>query len=127
MGFRKKIVIILIIAIIIFGYLAYQSFSGSVSYYYTLSELKSLDPGDKKIRVKGDLVKDSINWNPGQPLLSFELTDGENTMKMVYNGVKPDNFDHSQDLIVVGKLEDNKFIVSKLMLQCPSKYEEGEE
>ncbi len=99
----------------------------AVLFLYTLSELKSLDPGDKKIRVKGDLVKDSINWNPGQPLLSFELTDGENTMKMVYNGVKPDNFDHSQDLIVVGKLEDNKFIVSKLMLQCPSKYEEGEE
>lgn len=68
-----------------------------------------------------------MTYNAGMPLLQFSLTDGQSHLRASYQGVLPDNFHHSEEVIMEGTFDSSgEFQVSKLMLQCPSKYE-GEE
>lgn len=116
----------IVVALMVFGFLIYKGVQNSAAYYYTLAELENSDLAGKHLRVKGELVKESVIWEPEIPRLRFMLTDGTSQVEMVYHEVIPDNFDHSTELIVEGTLgEGNQFTVSKLMLQCPSKYENG--
>lgn len=126
---RKKLKILLIslLPLLLLGFLAFRAFENSAAYYYTISEVKAAEILEQKLRVKGQLVEDSVIYDPSIPLLAFSLTDGDANISASYRGVLPDNFHHSEEVIVEGTLNpQGEFLVSKLMLQCPSKYE-GEE
>ncbi|HHT68950.1 MAG TPA: cytochrome c maturation protein CcmE [Firmicutes bacterium] len=126
---RKKLRILLLslLPLFVLGFLAFRAFENSAAYYYTISEVQGKDVSEQKLRVKGQLVEDSVVYDASIPLLEFRLTDGNSYMKASYRGVLPDNFHHSEEVIVEGTLHSQgEFTVSKLMLQCPSKYE-GEE
>lgn len=126
-GKKVKIVLLFMIPVLLLGYLAFRGFQNSAAYYYTISEVSAMEISDSKLRIKGQLVEDSVDYNSEIPLLKFSLTDGDNSLAVVYEGVLPDNFRHADEVIIEGKFNPNReFIVSKLMLQCPSKYE-GEE
>ena len=57
--------------------------------------------------------------------LSFSLANkaGE-TINIVYAGVKPLNFEHADQIVVLGKFDSsrNVFAADKLLVKCPSKY-----
>lgn len=127
MGKKVKIVVLLLIPILALGWLAFRAFENSAAYYYTISEASALENKDQKLRIKGQLVQDSVHYNSTIPLLEFALRDEDAQVEAVYQGVLPDNFHHAHEVIVEGKFNSQgEFNVSKLMLQCPSKYE-GEE
>lgn len=127
MGKKVKIVVLLLIPILALGWLAVRAFENSAAYYYTISEVSALENKDQKLRIKGQLVQESVHYNPTIPLLEFALSDEDAQIEAVYQGVLPDNFHHAEEVIVEGKFNSQgTFNVSKLMLQCPSKYE-GEE
>ncbi len=127
MSKRKVIIGLAIIPILLLGYLAFQGLENSIAYYYTIAEAAAMEGVNERIRIKGDLIKDSMDYQPELPLLTFTITDGENKLAMSYADVLPDNFAHADEVIVEGQFnQEREFIVSKLMLQCPSKYEEGE-
>lgn len=126
-GKKIKIVLLFMIPVLLLGYLAFRGFENSAAYYYTISEVLALETNGSKLRIKGELVEDSVEYNPELPLLKFSLTDGDHSLAVRYEGVLPDNFEHADEVIIEGKFSpEREFIVSKLMLQCPSKYE-GEE
>lgn len=128
MGNKKlKIVILFILPILLLGYLTFKGFENSAAYYYTIAEVSAMEDHSNRLRIKGGLVDDSVEYYPDRPLLRFALTDGEQSVPAVYQGTLPDNFAHADEVIIEGKFNSNReFVVSKLMLQCPSKYE-GEE
>ncbi len=56
---------------------------------------------------------------------SFSLTDSENTtMQAYYSGVKPLNFEHADQVVLIGRFsaETRRFEAQKLLVKCPSKY-----
>ncbi len=97
----------------------------SAAYYYTIEELVTNPVNTHRLmRVKGELTRDSVIFTQHVPLLEFTLTDGTHQLDAVYGRPAPDNFLHANEVIVEGRLsEQGVFTVSKLMLQCPSKYE----
>lgn len=126
---RKKLRVLLVslIPLLLLVFLAFKAFEDAAAYYYTIAEVHASEVSDQRLRVKGTLVEGSVLYDASIPVLDFVLTDGANDMQASYRGVLPDNFNHSEEIIVEGTLNpDGTFIVSKLMLQCPSKYE-GEE
>ncbi|NMB02154.1 MAG: cytochrome c maturation protein CcmE [Firmicutes bacterium] len=124
---KVKIVILSLLPVLLLGLLAFRAFENSATYYYTISEANALEGQEQKLRIKGQLVDESVNYSTSIPLLEFSLTDQESRIDVVYQGVLPDNFHHADEVIVEGKFNSQgQFVVSKLMLQCPSKYE-GEE
>ena len=121
---KAKVIIVALLPVLVLGWLAFRAFENSAAYYYTISEVLVQEMRDQKLRIKGKLVKDSVNYDPSIPLLEFSLADQDSQVDAVYAGVLPDNFHHADEVIVEGKFNSRgRFTVSKLMLQCPSKYE----
>ncbi|MBI1343418.1 MAG: hypothetical protein GC171_10845 [Terrimonas sp.] len=63
---------------------------------------------------------DAVN-NPNY--LSFVAIDSlGQTVKVVYNNAKPDNLEHSERLVLKGKMEADHFECKEILMKCPSKY-----
>lgn len=71
---------------------------------------------DKTQPVEYDAVK-----NPNY--LSFTAVDSVgSSVKVIYNNAKPDNLEHSDRLVMKGKMEGDKFECNEILMKCPSKY-----
>jgi cytochrome c-type biogenesis protein CcmE len=42
--------------------------------------------------------------------------------KVVLDGTKPQDFERSEKIVLIGKMEDETFYASKILMKCPSKY-----
>lgn len=100
---------------------------GTTPYYSEVDEvLAQADRSvGKNVRVSGALVPDSVSENIAAAELRFDLTsDSGQRLTVVHNGLKPDNMQQATGAIVEGKLmADGTLSASKIMMQCPSKYE----
>jgi cytochrome c-type biogenesis protein CcmE len=49
-------------------------------------------------------------------------------MKVMFNDTKPQDFEKSEQIVVIGKVVGNEFHVAKgdLLMKCPSKYNGNE-
>lgn len=60
-------------------------------------------------------------------ILSFYLTDRDGEAEKVkYFGAKPQDFEQSDEVVLIGRYESDQFIASSLLLKCPSKYKPDE-
>lgn len=127
-GPRVKLIIAVVVLTLAIGYLVFSSVKSSSAYYMTIGELKagwtSLE--DKKVRIVGTLVGDSVEWNARQLQLDFDITDDSGQLPVRYKGARPDMFQDGAETIVEGKYADGTFQATNLLLKCPSKYEEAD-
>ncbi len=81
----------------------------------------------------GKLVQIIGKLDPAKPLrhadkkFFFSIIDDNNSkIDIEYNGVKPQNFERADQIVAIGKYnaERNVFVSDKLLVKCPSKYEE---
>jgi cytochrome c-type biogenesis protein CcmE len=83
------------------------------------------NPG-KEFHVIGKLVKNKpivYDTKVDANKFTFYMTDQKGVERQVtYKGAKPQDFDKSEQVVVIGKMEDNAFEASSLLLKCPSKY-----
>lgn len=123
---RVKLLIALVLLVGAFSYLGLVAFESATVYYVTVSELNRQGATDngKMIRVNGKLVPDSYHREPTGIQARFALTDGQESVKAVYNGVLPDLFfnEHSE-VILEGSYNTNGFFEAQtVIVKCPSKY-----
>jgi cytochrome c-type biogenesis protein CcmE len=81
----------------------------------------------KEYHVVGKLEKNKpFEYNPqvNANLFTFFMTDNNGLeRKVMFNGSKPQDFEKSEQIVVVGKiLENGDFACSKILMKCPSKY-----
>jgi cytochrome c-type biogenesis protein CcmE len=71
---------------------------------------------DKTQPIEYDAVK-----NPNY--LSFTAVDSVGSkVKVVYKNAKPDNLEHSERLVMKGKMQGDQFECNEILMKCPSKY-----
>lgn len=76
-----------------------------------------------KLNKKKEITQQIEN---GSVWLSFFMIDEEGVEQQVYfQGTKPQDFEKSEQVVVVGSFEKASFVASNLLLKCPSKYNEG--
>jgi cytochrome c-type biogenesis protein CcmE len=46
--------------------------------------------------------------------------------KVTYNGSKPQDFERSEQIVITGKYQGNQFYADKILMKCPSKYNNGQ-
>ena len=126
-GPRLKLIIAVVVLTLAIGYLVFSSVRSSSAYYMTIGELKAGGPSleDKKVRVAGTLVGDSVEWNARQLQLDFEISDDSGQLPVSYKGARPDMLRDGAETVVEGKYADGTFHATNLLLKCPSKYEEA--
>jgi len=128
----KKVKIPVAVAAILMalGYLMYTGISDTGVYYRTVSEVldqASIFDG-QNLRISGEVVDGTIQYDQENLLLSFSVRDTENdrvTMRANYQGVMPDAFKEDAEVILEGTYNqyDNLFNATILLAKCPSKYE----
>ncbi len=128
---RKKIKFIIggVIIALTIGYLVFAGVSSNQVYYMTPTEVlaKGNAVYGQGVRVSGRIQDGSINWDPKALELSFVIIDSESNIPVHYHGVVPDTFKYGVEVVVEGKLVNDKlFEATELLAKCPSKYEPEE-
>ena len=119
---RKRIVITSAVIIVLFGILLYTAVGSSFLYYRTPSEVISDESlHGKSVKVSGKVVDETIEEIEG--VYKFEITDGKESVSVIYSDVLPSAFKEGSEVIVEGIYEPNSGIKAKsLLAKCPSKY-----
>lgn len=84
----------------------------------------------KKIKVVGTLAKDlPMEYRPevDPNFFSFYLTDANGqTRKVILHGAKPKDFELSEQIVVTGRMKNDEFVATHILMKCPSKYKDEE-
>jgi len=108
---------------------------GDASSYVSFSEAKTMaDQGDAAlIHVVGELKKDEtgevIGVKESQDKLSFEFVmvdQNQEEQRVIYNEPIPADFMRSEQVVVIGSHRNDFFLADKILMKCPSKYQETE-
>jgi cytochrome c-type biogenesis protein CcmE len=127
---KSHILIIVVIAAAI-GIIV--STAGDASTYVTFDEALQLSQtGSKKdIHVVGELKKDIsghvTGLEEGTDKVSFSfvmIDDKGHEQKVIYNQPMPADFQRSEKVVVIGSYSNDIFHARKILLKCPSKYQE---
>ena len=122
---NKKIIIF--IAIMVLLVIAVLSISDNIFSPYVTFKYAKENPA-KYVQIIGKQAKDN---KPSQDIsgFTFILTDESNgELTVFHNGVKPQNFEHAEQVVILGKysLEKKLFEADKVLTKCPSKYQKEE-
>lgn len=83
----------------------------------------------KEYHVVGQLEKDkTMEYKPEENinLFTFYMKDKDGTeAKVHFMGTKPQDFEKSEQIVLIGKMGEDGFIASKILMKCPSKYNDG--
>jgi cytochrome c-type biogenesis protein CcmE len=118
-----------ILALIV--YLIVSAVSSAGAYYREVSEVLAQQAtlSGKALRVSGNVVQESIQYDAPNLSLSFKISDPKDVAQQLpihFHGVQPDQIGRDgASAIVEGKLLPNGTVeANNLLLKCPSRYEE---
>lgn len=128
---KKSHILILIVIAAAVGILL--TTADDASSYVSFSEAYQLaSSGSRKdIHVVGELKKDEsgkvIGIEEGADKVSFSFVmvdDNGREQKVNYKEPMPADFTRSEKVVVIGSYNGDTFIANKILLKCPSKYQE---
>lgn len=128
---KKSYIVALVVIAVAVGVIL--SLAGSTSSYVTFGEAYSrATSGDaSKVHVVGELKKDVageiLGIHPSGDKLSFTflmVDENGQEQKVFYNEPMPPDFQRSEKVVVIGNYNDELFVASKILMKCPSKYQE---
>lgn len=98
-----------------------------LSTYATFAEAETTG---KRVKIAGQLAKDQeMIYDPATDpnYFSFYIRDpaGE-TQKVVLLQPKPQDFEMSEQVVLTGRMQDDTFVATDVLMKCPSKYKDEE-
>lgn len=113
------------------------STAGDTSAYVTFNEaIEMAQKGNNnKVHVIGELRRDEqgnivgMQYNPALDpnYFVFRLIDEKGKeQEVVYRSPKPQDFERSEKIVIIGSMQQNQFVADKILMKCPSKYQETE-
>ncbi len=118
---RIHIIGIIIIAVAIGAIIGTVSDSST---YAGFAMAESREGKEFHVVGKADKSKEMV-YRPEENanLFTFYMTDNEGLeRKVLFNGSKPNDFDRSEQIVLVGKSAGQEFHASSILMKCPSKY-----
>ncbi len=107
--------------------------AGDASTYVNFDQAYSMAStgNSTQIHVVGQLKKDEkghvIGLENSDDKLSFSfilVDDNNKEQKVIYNEPMPSDFLRSEKVVVIGNYQNDQFIAKKILLKCPSKYQD---
>jgi cytochrome c-type biogenesis protein CcmE len=115
-----------VIIVAAIAWLGFSGFDESLAYYKTVDELRAMkdDAYDKRLRVAGNVVADSIVHSPGNVKFKLEQKGDVISVNYVGKDLLPDTFKNGAQAMAEGHLSrSGEFQASKIQAKCASKYE----
>lgn len=121
---KSHIIGIIVIAIAIGAIMSTISDSSS---YATFSEAFSNQGAEYHVVGQLNKQKEMIYEPEINPdLFAFYMLDSEGVERKVFlHKSKPQDFERSEQIVIIGKAQGNEFHASEILMKCPSKYNDG--
>lgn len=121
---KSSIILIVIIAVAIAMILVIYTDSSTYSNFTEAKEKNT------ELYVVGVLNKEkALHYDPVKDAnhFSFYMYDKDSTeCQVVFKGSKPQDIERSEQIVLTGKMDGNVFHASKILMKCPSKYNQNE-
>jgi cytochrome c-type biogenesis protein CcmE len=87
---------------------------------------QALVNGGDGLHLLGTIEKPTVRSNPLQREITFDVIDAKGkTMHVDYHGEAISNIDEADKVVAVGSVKNGEFEANRLLIKCPSKYEDG--
>ncbi len=121
---KTHILLIVIIAVAIGAILTTLN---NTSTYANFTE--ATKEANEEFHIVGKFVKEKETiYNPQENanLFTFYMVDNQNVeKKVVLYKSKPQDFERSEQIVLIGKMKGDEFHASDILMKCPSKYNDG--
>ena len=99
--------------------------NSNLDYFLTPSELQTSDENlvlsaNRRVKLGGMVKKESFSINDNK--VNFEVTDYENSIKVIYEGLLPDLFKEGKGIVVLGKYDDGIFYADEVLAKHDENY-----
>lgn len=123
---KKTHIIALVFIVIAIGAIISTVYNADT--YASFEEARK-HPG-REFHIIGELIKDKPIEEKivrNTLLMTFHMTDNQGGESQVtYLGAKPQDFEKSDQVVLIGAFKEDAFVASSLLLKCPSKYNPDE-
>jgi cytochrome c-type biogenesis protein CcmE len=97
------------------------SLNSNLDYFFTPTELKKQNiPSDKRIKLGGMVLKGSLERESSE--ISFVVTDYENSLRVIYDGIVPDLFKEESGVVVLGFYRDDMIYAEEVLAKHDENY-----
>ncbi len=98
---------------------------GGASPYVTFNEAKGLQ---ESVHVVGQWVnRDQSHYDVNQDIFTFYMKDSSNTVTQIrFHDPQPPNLATAEQIVIEGQMEGEVFEADRILMKCPSKYNDGE-
>lgn len=113
------------VLLVALGFLLFNVFHSYSMYYYTIGELKAAGESiyGERVRVTGQVAEGSIEYDVENRILTFTISDEEENLPVLYEGMRPNNFDDGVEVVVEGGYNSTGvFEADQIITKCPSRY-----
>ncbi|MCH2677307.1 MAG: cytochrome c maturation protein CcmE [Alphaproteobacteria bacterium] len=93
-------------------------------FFHSPSEVKEKKfLSTQRIRVGGLVIKNSVNFSPSKAVVSFQITDLNENLQIIYQGILPDLFREEQGIIAEGYLiSEDSFEADQVLAKHDENY-----
>ena len=118
---KKSKTITGVLIILVFLIIGFMSFMDSKIEYVNFAEAKERM---RTVEVKGQWLKEKDSKFDGSAnTFTFYMKDGDSTLtKVILHQAKPQDFEHTEQIVAIGKWNGTDFEASSVLMKCPSKY-----
>jgi cytochrome c-type biogenesis protein CcmE len=104
--------------------LVLSAFNDNLVFFYSPTDLKTKSvPLERQLRIGGLVEEHSVTREANGRTIDFRVTDGNNTVSVVYTGSLPDLFREGQGVVAEGTLRrDGVFQASNVLAKHDEKY-----
>ena len=97
------------------------SLNSNLDYFFTPTELKNVDiPSEKRIKIGGMVLEDSVQRYKSE--ISFIITDYENSINVVFDGIVPDLFKEGSGVVALGFIKNEIFYAQEVLAKHDENY-----
>lgn len=122
---RMLLVISAVVGVALAAAFGLKAFQDNMLYYYSPTQIASgeVTLDDRRIRVGGLVVEDSVERQSGEMDVRFELSDGMEAVTVVHDGILPNLFREGQGIIAHGRFnDDGVFVADEILAKHDENY-----
>ncbi len=102
---RKWLLVLMAVTTVGLAYASYSLFVHTQTEYLTVGQLKSQADSlyGQQTRVEGKVAPGTIDWDSESKTMKFVLTNDEENLAVVFQGIVPDEFKPGAEFIIEGR------------------------
>tara|TARA_B100000579_G_C22835168_1_gene858282 strand:- start:740 stop:1150 length:411 start_codon:yes stop_codon:yes gene_type:complete len=121
---RKKrifnIIFVFLFSISGVGLILY-SLNSNLDYFFTPTELHNADISEnKRIKIGGMVLENSVERDSS--IIIFTVTDYQNSIKVIYEGIVPDLFKEGSGVVALGFIKNKIFYAEEVLAKHDENY-----